>query len=146
MCRECFGAWEAFGIVRLNLFNHVLALFRTKFACNLAIRYLVFKWELCKGCVWVSVKKFKNMCIWRFLATRSRKWLATGNSTKCHTCEACRKLKGHDSWSTTGQKVQSGQTVISRLKLVTYPTRETESPNCLIWMKTDFSHSSHTLL
>ena len=38
-------------IVRLNLFNHVLALFHAKFACNLAIRYLVFRWELCKGSV-----------------------------------------------------------------------------------------------
>ena len=37
--------------VRLNLFNHVLALFHAKFACNLAIRYLVFRWELCKGSV-----------------------------------------------------------------------------------------------
>ena len=35
-----------FKIVRLNLFNHVLALFHAKFACNLAIRYLVFRWEL----------------------------------------------------------------------------------------------------
>ena len=35
--------------VRLNLFNHVLALFHAKFACNLAIRYPVFRWELCKG-------------------------------------------------------------------------------------------------
>ena len=38
-------------IVRLNLFNHMLVLFRTKFVCNLAIRYLVFRWELYKGCV-----------------------------------------------------------------------------------------------
>ena len=38
-------------IVRLNLFNHVLVLFCAKFACNLAIRYLVFRWELCKGSV-----------------------------------------------------------------------------------------------
>ena len=38
-------------IVRLNLFNHVLALFRAKFACNLAIGYLVFRWELCKDSV-----------------------------------------------------------------------------------------------
>ena len=38
-------------LVRLNLFNHVLALFRTKFICNLAIRYLVFRWELCRGSV-----------------------------------------------------------------------------------------------
>ena len=37
--------------VRLNLFNHVLALFRAKFACNLAIRYLVFRWDLCEGSV-----------------------------------------------------------------------------------------------
>ena len=37
--------------IRLNLFNHVLALFRAKFTCISAIRYLVFRWELCKGCV-----------------------------------------------------------------------------------------------
>ena len=37
--------------VRLNLFNHVLALFRAKFACNIEIRYPVFRWELCKGTV-----------------------------------------------------------------------------------------------
>ena len=37
--------------VRLNLFNHVLALFHAKFACNLAIRYPVFRWELCKSSV-----------------------------------------------------------------------------------------------
>ena len=39
------------GCVRLNLFNHVLALFCVKFAYNLAIRYPVFRWELCKGSV-----------------------------------------------------------------------------------------------
>ena len=38
-------------VVRLNLFNHVLTLFHTKFACNLAIRCPVFRWELCKGSV-----------------------------------------------------------------------------------------------
>ena len=38
-------------VVRLNLFNHLLALFRTKFACKLAIRYPVFRWEICKGSV-----------------------------------------------------------------------------------------------
>ena len=38
-------------VVRLNLFNHVLTLFHAKFACNLAIRYPVYKWELCKGSV-----------------------------------------------------------------------------------------------
>ena len=37
--------------VRLNLFNHVLALFCAKFTCNLAIRYPIFRWELYKGSV-----------------------------------------------------------------------------------------------
>ena len=37
--------------VRLNLFNHVLALFHANFSCNLTIRYHVFRWELCKGSV-----------------------------------------------------------------------------------------------
>ena len=36
---------------RLNLFNHVLALFHAKFTCNLAIRNPIFSWELCKCCV-----------------------------------------------------------------------------------------------
>ena len=42
---------KKFEFVKLNLFNHVLVLFRAKFACILAIRYPVFRWELCKGCV-----------------------------------------------------------------------------------------------
>ena len=42
---------EKMSSVRLNLFNHVLALFRTKFAFNLAIRYPIFRWDLCKGSV-----------------------------------------------------------------------------------------------
>ena len=32
-------------IARLNLFNHVLALFCAKFAYISVIRYLVFRWE-----------------------------------------------------------------------------------------------------
>ena len=43
---------------------------------------------------------------------------------KCHTCEACRKLKGQDSWITTGQKIQSDHSIIWRLKLATHPSRE----------------------
>ena len=91
--------------VRLNLFNHVLILFYTNFACILAIRYHVFRWELCKDCVWENVKKTQVVCIQRSLAIGSCEWLATSKSPKCHTCEVCRKLKGHDSWSTTGHKV-----------------------------------------
>ena len=106
--------------VRLNLFNHVLALFSAKFTCISAIRYPVFMWELCKGCVWESVKN-SSVCTFReVLVTGSRERLAIGNSPKCHMCEACQKLKGHDSWSTIGQKGQSGLAVISRLKLATH--------------------------
>ena len=47
-----------------------------------------------------------------------------GESPKWHTCEACRELKGHDSWSTIGQKVQSGLEVISRLIPVARPSRQ----------------------
>ena len=49
----------------------------------------------------------KNSSVYAFksiLVTGTREWLATNDSPKYHTCEACRKLKGHDSWSTTGQK------------------------------------------
>ena len=51
------------GNVRLNLFNHVLVLFRSKFFCNLAIRYPVFRWDLCKDSVCESVKKTQDMCV-----------------------------------------------------------------------------------
>ena len=37
--------------VKLNLFNYVLVLFCAKFACNLAIKYPTFRWDLCKGSV-----------------------------------------------------------------------------------------------
>ena len=47
--------------VRLNLFNHVLVLFRAEFACNLAIRYPVFRWDSCKDSVQNSVNK---SCEW----------------------------------------------------------------------------------
>ena len=50
--------WES---VQSKAFNN-LALFRAKFACNLAIRYFVFMWELCKGSVWESVKKSQEVC------------------------------------------------------------------------------------
>ena len=43
--------------VRLNLINHVLALFRGKFVYNTALRNPVFRWESCKGSVCESVKK-----------------------------------------------------------------------------------------
>ena len=42
---------DLMGLVRLNLINHVLALFLDKFACNSALRNLVFRWESCNGSV-----------------------------------------------------------------------------------------------
>ena len=38
---------------------------------------------------------------------------------KLHMCQACQKLKRHDSWSTTGQKVQTDHSVTSQLGLAT---------------------------
>ena len=116
----------------------MLALFRAKFACNSALRYPVFRWELYKGCVWKNVKKTQDVCI--------KRSLTTGKLPKWHTCEVCRKLKGHDSWSTTGQKVQSGLEINSRLKLVTRSSHEAESLECFVLLKTDILHSSRTLL
>ena len=40
----------------------MLALFRAKFACILAIRNPVFRWESCKGSVWESVKNCLSVC------------------------------------------------------------------------------------
>ena len=39
-------------------------------------------------------------------------------------CEACKKLKGQDSWITIGQKVLSSHSVIWRLELATHPSCE----------------------
>ena len=75
----------------------MLALFHAKFACNSVIRYPVFMWESCKGCVCESVKNSSVCGFKSILVTGSRKWLAIDDLPKCHTCEACRKLKGHDS-------------------------------------------------
>ena len=38
------------------------------------------------------------------------------------------KLKHHASWSTTGQKVQTGHSVTSRLELVAQSSRQTKPP------------------
>ena len=127
---------HSFTATRLNLFNHVLVLFCAKFAYILAIKYPVFRWKLCKDCVWESVKKTQVVCIQRSLATNSR-------LPKCHTwhtCEACRMLKGHDNWSTTGQKVQSDRVVSSRLISLARLSRQ----NALFCKKMTF-HIPHVL-
>ena len=134
-------------VVKFNLFNHVLALFRAKFSCNLVIRYPIFRWELCKGCVWESVKKTQDVCT----QEEPRNWIlrlasdwqvAKGGTRVKHVGE----MKGHDNWSTTGQNFQFGQAVSSWLKLVTRSSRGVESPKCPVWLKHDFLHSLYTLL
>ena len=103
----------------------MFALFGAKFACNSAIRYPIFRWESCKCCMWESVKN-SSVCV--HLRAFSRLDLASDSRLmthqKCHNCETCKKLKGHDSWITIRQKGQSGQPVILRLELMTSPTRE----------------------
>ena len=78
--------------VRLNLFNHVLALFCAKFSYNFTIRYPIFRRELYKGNAWESVKKAQKVCT----QEEPRDWLVTGKSPEWHTCEACR-----GSWRVT---------------------------------------------
>ena len=45
-----------------------------------------------------------------------------------NTSQACQKLKRHASWSTTGQKVQTGRLVTSQLKLATQLSHESKPP------------------
>ena len=47
----------------------------------------------------------------------SRLDLVTGKSLKWHTYEACRELKGHDSWSTTRQNVPLKTMSIERVRV-----------------------------
>ena len=109
ICSKFITAYLSIVFVRLNLFNHVLALFRAKFTCNLAIRYPVFRLELCKGSVWESVKKNQVMCN----SKESRDWILQ----LAHNLQVTRmvhiwsmqgELKGHDNWSTIRQNFQPG--------------------------------------
>ena len=60
----------------------MLALFRVKFACILAINNSVFRWESCKSSEWKSVKKCSRLC----KDAETRGWtcglLATGKLPK----------------------------------------------------------------
>ena len=50
----------------------------------------------------------------------------TASRQMLNTCQACQKLKRHASWSTTGQKIQTGRSVTLRLELVTQSSRESK--------------------
>ena len=106
-----------------------MALFRAKFAYNLVISNPVFRWESCKGSVWESVKKCLSLC--KVVGTRdwnlrvAHGWQAARWCTRVKHAE---KMNSHASWSTTGQKVQSGNFVCLWLELATQSSREAKSP------------------
>ena len=60
----------------------MLALFRAKFACILAISNPVFRWESCKRSEWESVKKCSRLCKDAETCGWTRRWLATGKPPK----------------------------------------------------------------
>ena len=80
-------------ICKIEFIQLCVALFHVKFSCNFAIRYLVFKWELCKGFVWESVKKTQDVCTQK----EPHDWISwLASYQRWHTCEACKGAKG--SW------------------------------------------------
>ena len=115
--------------VRLNLINHFVGFTPCQFACNSALRNPVFRWESYKGSVWESVKKCSRICIEAetrdWISRVARDWQAAKWCTRVKHVE---KLNRHANCSTTGQKVQTGHSVSSRLGLATQSNREAKSP------------------
>ena len=118
----------------------LLALFRAKFACILAIRNPIFRWESCKGIVWESVKNCSSVC--KEAGTRS--WISW----------VARSCKPPD-WSTHAKHARSwsvAPAVHYRTKVLGWPDRllaawtcdSTQSrgqPRTPCLAKYDFSHS-----
>ena len=74
----------------------------------------------------------------------TRDWQAANCNTRVKRVE---KMNSHSSWSTTGQKVQTGYSVTSRLELVAQSSREAKPPaNFVLKKKTDSSHFTLTLV
>ena len=131
--------------VRLNLINHVLALFHDKFACNITFRNPVFRWESCKGSVWESVKKCSRLCSeagtcdW---ISREARGLQAAKS--CKRIKHAWELNSHTSWSTIGQKsrlaIQLARGLNLRLSQVTRLNRQLT----LFWKIWLFAFHSHT--
>ena len=71
--------------------NHFVGFMPCQFACNLAFRKPIFRWESCKGSVWESVKKSSRVCTQQGLVTGSHDWLA-----------ACKLPKEAHMWSMQG--------------------------------------------
>ena len=134
-------------IVRLNLINHLVALFRAKFASNLAISNPVFRWESCKDSVWESVKKCSRLC--SEIGTRGWiSWVVCSlqAARRCTRVKHAVKLNHHASCSITGQNFQSDHTVSSRLRLVTRSSQKVESPECFVYWKLTFAFLIHSTI
>ena len=64
----------------------------------------------------------KSRCV---QSKESRDWISRLASCQSGThVKHVRELKGHDSWSTTKQNLQSSQAVSSRLRLTTRSSRK----------------------
>ena len=116
-----------------------MALFRAKFVCNLAISNPVFRWESCKGNVWESVKKCWNLC--KVVGTHdwiSRVAHGLQATRSCTHAKHAEKLTHHASWSTTGQKVQTGHSVSLQLELVAQSSSENKLPASFVLEKLTF--------
>ena len=143
--RIFFLFFFGFIIIRLNLINHFIGFIPCQFACNSALRNPVFRWESCKGSVWKSVKKCSRMCTEAgthdWILWVARDWQAARWCTRVKHVE---KLNHHAIYSTTGQKVQTGHSVNSRLGLATQSSHEAKSPVHSVLKNWLFAFQSHT--
>ena len=119
--------------IRLNLINHLVDFILCQFAYNSAFRNPVFRWELCKDSVWKSVKKCSRLCS----EVETRSWQA---ARRCTQVKHTEKLNRHASYSSTGQKVQTGHLVSSRLGLATQSSHQ----STLLWKNWLFAFLSHS--
>ena len=132
-------------LVRLNLINHFIVFISCQFSCNSALRNPVIRWESCKDNMWESVKKCSKLCI----ETGTRDWILRvahdwQAAKGCTRVKHVEKLNRHANCSTTGQKVQTGHLVSSRLELATQSSRQAKSLGSSILKNWLFAFHSHT--
>ena len=82
------------------------------------------------------MKKYLSLC----KVSGTRDWIsrvARGlqAARSCTRAKHAEKSKRHTSWSTTGQKVQTGHSVSSRLELAVQSSREAKSPTSSVLKK-----------
>ena len=107
----------------------MLALFCAKFAYNLTISNPVFRWESCKSSVRESVKKCSKLCS----KAGTRDWISRVAHSlqvvrRCTRVKHAEKLNRHASYSTTGQKVQTGHSISKQFGFASQSSREAKLP------------------